>query len=206
MVRSANKSWDTQNCTRNESQYAICVVSTTCLYYKTLKFYILQYAMVNNWQLQSHWRRPLWLDRSPQDGSAGHGRWPWRQPMIIPESCVHWREQHIFESYETYWNSKKLWVSRYENVYFFHPNWISSLIWFCDWSVNSESYVFIRLGFFWWVPLNHCARRHGLILLTAVRPVELNHYVIYYQQSYSHTPHASNTCSTYIKWYFECEI
>ena len=35
-VRSVNKSLDTRNCVQNETDYAICVIFVTCVYYKAI--------------------------------------------------------------------------------------------------------------------------------------------------------------------------
>ena len=122
--------------------------------------------MVNNLQIQSQCRCPLWLDRSPQDGRAGHCRWPWRQPMEVHESCIRLRVQNLFG---VMWNSlelKKWWVLHYDDV--FQLNWISILSIFFDWPVHSESHTFVRFRSLRWLSISHCAERWSLNLLTAV--------------------------------------
>ena len=53
VVRSVNTSRDTRNCVQNEPEYAICVIFTTRLYYKTLG--IILCAMI--WQIRHNYKR-----------------------------------------------------------------------------------------------------------------------------------------------------
>ena len=96
-----------------------------------------------------------------------HGDKPWkfRNHVIVWGTIIVWR------SVKPFGNEIEWWISNCGVV--FKLTWISILSRISDCSVHYRNYFSIRLGPLRWVPTTHCAGRRGLILLTAVRPVEL---------------------------------
>ena len=79
-VRSVNKSRDARNCVLNEPEYAICVLFTTRLYYRTLG--IILCAVI--WQIRHNYNR---LDDGHCDVTCHRNMSlpvPWWQPMKMP--------------------------------------------------------------------------------------------------------------------------
>ena len=58
------------------------------------------------------------LERSPQDGSAGHGLWPWWQLVKIPELCFRLKGHIYFHI------GNNNWISHYDAVFQLNSIWI----------------------------------------------------------------------------------
>ena len=106
-VRSVNKSRDTRNRVLNESEYAICVIVTTRLYYKVLG--LIMRGLI--WQIRHNYKRlddghfvATGLRKMSVLGMAG--------AMVTTHEILWWcdrfRDQNCFAICKTYWKWKRV--------------------------------------------------------------------------------------------------
>ena len=116
------------------------VSSSPLVYITKLLDWFVWSDIANTPQLQSSWRRLLWLYRSPQDASAGHGRSHGDNPWKFRYDVSVWGIEVLLSFVKAIGNEKESWVSHYGVVY--KVNLISNLSRTSDWSTNSGSSFF----------------------------------------------------------------
>ena len=100
--------------------------------------------IANTPHLQWSWRWPLWHYRSPEDVSAGHGRWHSDNPWKFRNDVFVWVTKIVLCSVKLIGNENEWWASHYDVVY--KLNLISNLSRVSDWSDHSANYPFHSTG------------------------------------------------------------
>ena len=146
-VRSVNKARDTRNCVQNEPEYAICILLTTHIYYKTLG--IILGALI--WQIRHNYNR---LDDGHCDitgyrkmstlGTAG------AMVTIHEIYLMMWAFMgpKLFSVVKNLLEMKRNDGFHIIVLFVYKLNLISNLSRIPDWSVHSGSYFFHSTGTF----------------------------------------------------------